>query len=78
MLDQLDELILDQERFTEVITSYKINVRALGNWVTWRGRSRCRSTASSSIPPIPIRRPQRNGWGAKTWHEIVTAVLFLS
>lgn len=34
MRDQLDELIYDQERFTEVITSYKINVRACGNWIT--------------------------------------------
>lgn len=34
MRDQLDELIDDQERFTEVISSYKINVRACGNWIT--------------------------------------------
>lgn len=34
MYDQLEELIFDQERFTEVITSYKINVRAVGNWIT--------------------------------------------
>ena len=34
MIDQLEELIEDQERFTEVITSYKINVRACGNWIT--------------------------------------------
>lgn len=34
MSDQLDELIFDQERFTEVIGSYKTNVRACGNWIT--------------------------------------------
>ncbi|MBQ9143089.1 MAG: extracellular solute-binding protein [Lachnospiraceae bacterium] len=34
MDDQLDELIEDQERFTEVISSYKVNVRACGNWIT--------------------------------------------
>ena len=34
MNDQLKELILDQERFTEVISSYKVNVRACGNWIT--------------------------------------------
>lgn len=34
MRDQLDELIKDQERFTKVISSYKINVRALGTWIT--------------------------------------------
>ena len=34
MSDQLEELIDDQERFTEVISSYKVNVRACGNWIT--------------------------------------------
>lgn len=34
MRDQLDELIEDQERFVEVISSYKVNVRACGNWIT--------------------------------------------
>ena len=34
MQDQLDELIADQERFVEVLNSYKINVRACGNWIT--------------------------------------------
>ena len=34
MDDQLTELIKDQERFTEVLSSYKTNVRACGNWIT--------------------------------------------
>ena len=34
MDDQLKELIEDQERFTEVLSSYKTNVRACGNWIT--------------------------------------------
>ncbi len=34
MFDQLDELIDDNERFTEVIASYKANVRACGNWIS--------------------------------------------
>lgn len=34
MRDQLDELIEDQERFVEVIASYKVNMRATGNWIT--------------------------------------------
>ncbi len=34
MDDQLRELIEDQERFTEVLSSYKTNVRACGNWIT--------------------------------------------
>ncbi len=34
MRDQLDKLIEDEEYFVRVITSYKINVRALGTWIT--------------------------------------------
>ena len=34
MRDQLDDLIADNEYFVRTITSYKINVRALGTWIT--------------------------------------------
>lgn len=34
MRDQLNELIEDEEYFVRVIGSYKINVRACGNWVS--------------------------------------------
>lgn len=34
MRDQLDELVKDPERFVKVISSFKINVRALGTWIT--------------------------------------------
>lgn len=34
MRDQLNSLIKDQERFTKLIKSYKINVRACGTWIT--------------------------------------------
>jgi len=34
MRDQLTQLIKDQEDFIKVITSYKVNVRACGNWIT--------------------------------------------
>jgi ABC-type glycerol-3-phosphate transport system substrate-binding protein len=34
MRDQLNDLINDEEYFVRVITAYKINVRALGNWIT--------------------------------------------
>lgn len=34
MRDQLDDLIKDNEYFVRVVTSYKINVRALGTWIT--------------------------------------------
>lgn len=34
MRDQLDDLIRDGEYFVKVIGTYKINVRACGNWIT--------------------------------------------
>ncbi|MGN1148435.1 MAG: extracellular solute-binding protein [Lachnospiraceae bacterium] len=34
MRDQLDDLIEDAEYFVRTISSYKINVRALGTWIT--------------------------------------------
>ncbi len=34
MRDQLDYLIADEERFVKVISTYKQNVRACGNWIT--------------------------------------------
>ena len=34
MRDQLIDLLKDEERFTKVISTYKTNVRACGNWIT--------------------------------------------
>ena len=34
MRDQLDDLIEDNDDFVKVISSYKVNVRACGNWIT--------------------------------------------
>ena len=34
MRDQLDDLIKDEEYFVRTISSYKVNVRALGTWIT--------------------------------------------
>lgn len=34
MYDQLDELIYNQEKFSEILSSFKTNVRACGNWIT--------------------------------------------
>ncbi|HPJ03695.1 MAG TPA: extracellular solute-binding protein, partial [Candidatus Limiplasma sp.] len=70
MLDQLDELIDDQERFTEVISSFKINVRALGNWVTQVLPQPLQIDRiyihSADTPPVL----EKNGWGARAWHEL--------
>lgn len=34
MRDQVDELIKDQERFVKVISTFRINIRATGTWIT--------------------------------------------
>ena len=34
MKDQLDYLIEDEERFVKVVSTYKLNVRACGTWIT--------------------------------------------
>lgn len=34
MRDQVDELIEDQERFVKVISTFRINIRATGTWIT--------------------------------------------
>lgn len=70
MHDQLRELIADQERFTEVISSYKVNVRACGNWIT-----------QVLTQPLQIDRlyihsadvkpeAENNGWFSRAFFEI--------
>lgn len=34
MRDQLNDLIADQEHFTKIIASYRVNARACGTWIT--------------------------------------------
>ncbi len=70
MNDQLDELIEDQERFTEVISSYKVNVRACGNWITQvLGQplqlDRIMIYSADSQPKI-----EKSGWFASLIYEI--------
>lgn len=70
MRDQLDELIEDQERFTEVISSYKVNVRACGNWITQvLGQplqlDRIHIYSADSKPEI-----SKDNWFARAWYEI--------
>lgn len=70
MYDQLDELIFDQERFTEVITSYKINVRAVGNWITQvlsQPLEADRIYIHSSDTRIRI---DHGDWGSSALHEL--------
>lgn len=70
MRDQLDELIFDQERFTEVISSYKVNVRACGNWISQV------ITQPLQIDRIYIYSPdvkpaiEHSSWFSRIWFEI--------
>jgi ABC-type glycerol-3-phosphate transport system substrate-binding protein len=70
MSDQLEELIEDEERFTEVISSYKVNVRACGNWITQvlpqpLQIDRLMIYSSDSKPKI-----ESSGWFSRAGYEI--------
>lgn len=70
MHDQLLELIEDQERFTEVISSYKTNVRACGNWITQvlgmpLQIDRIYVHSADQVPGI-----ERSGWLDGVKHEL--------
>ena len=52
MRDQLDDLIKDNEYFVRVITSYKINVRACGNWSIRLYACHLNDTAVNVIEPL--------------------------
>lgn len=70
MHDQLLELIEDQERFIEVISSYKTNVRACGNWITQvlgmpLQIDRIYVHSADQVPGI-----ERSGWLDGVKHEL--------
>ena len=70
MTDQLEELIKDNERFSEVISSYKVNVRACGNWITQvldQSLQVDRITVSSPDVKVKI---QKDIFFARLWFEI--------
>lgn len=70
MRDQLNDLIKDGDYFVRVLSSYKTNVRALGNWIT--------SAISQplALDSICISSPDTEtafkeaGFFKKLWHEI--------
>lgn len=70
MRDQLDELIYDQERFTEVLSSYKINVRATANWITQVISQPLQLDRLYVYSPDCDIRVEKTGFWAGLWHEI--------
>lgn len=70
MRDQLDELIYDQERFTEVLDSYKINVRATANWITQVIAQPLQLDRIYVYSPNVSIKVEHNGFFSRLWHEI--------
>lgn len=70
MRDQLDELIYDQERFTEVLATYKVNVRATANWITQVISQPLQLDRLYVYSPGSEIRVEKIGFWAGLWHEI--------
>ncbi|MGN1156387.1 MAG: extracellular solute-binding protein, partial [Agathobacter sp.] len=70
MRDQLDELIYDQERFSEVLSAYKINVRATANWITQVIDQPLQLDRIYIYSPEEKIKIENNGFFAGLWHEI--------
>ena len=70
MSDQLEELIEDQERFTEVIGSYKVNVRATASWITQVIDQPLQLDRIYVYSPDEDVQIAKTGFFAGLWHEI--------
>lgn len=70
MSDQLAELIKDQERFTEVISSFKINVRATASWITQVIDQPLQLDRIYIYSPDEDVEITKTGFFAGLWHEI--------
>jgi len=70
MSDQLEELIFDQERFTEVMASYKINVRATATWITQVIDQPLQLDRLYVYSPDQKIQIGKTGFFAGLWHEL--------
>lgn len=70
MSDQLEELIYDQERFTEVLSSYKINVRATANWITQVVEQPLQLDRIYIYSPDETVKIEKRGFFSGLWYEI--------
>lgn len=70
MSDQLDELIYDQERFTEVMASFKINVRATATWITQVIDQPLQLDRLYIYSPDMDVEIEKDGFFAGLWHEL--------
>ena len=70
MRDQLDELIYDQERFTEVMASFKVNIRATATWITQVIDQPLQLDRLYVYSPDAEPQIRKTGFFAGLWHEI--------
>lgn len=70
MSDQLDELIFDQERFTEVMASFKVNVRATATWITQVIDQPLQLDRIYVYSPDEAIQIEKTGFFPGLWHEI--------
>ncbi|MBR3306597.1 MAG: extracellular solute-binding protein [Lachnospiraceae bacterium] len=70
MRDQLDELIYDQERFTEVLSSYKGNVRACGNWISQVIAQPLQVDRIYVYSPDAVPEIGHSNWLSGAWFEL--------
>lgn len=70
MRDQLDELIYDQERFTEVMASFKINVRAAATWITQVIDQPLQLDRIYIYSPGASLEIEKTGFWNGLWHEV--------
>lgn len=70
MSDQLEELIYDQERFTEVIASFKVNVRAAATWITQVIDQPLQLDRIYVYSPDCKVNVEKTGFFAGLWHEL--------
>lgn len=69
MSDQLEELVKDPERFVKVISSYKVNVRALGTWVTSALEQPLQLDTIYITAPGTSTKVKNNGFWSKIFYE---------
>ena len=70
MSDQLEELIYDQERFTEVMASFKVNVRATATWITQVIDQPLQLDRLYVYSPDVDVKFEKDGFFAGLWHEL--------
>ena len=70
MSDQLEELIFDQERFTEVMASFKVNVRATATWITQVIDQPLQLDRLYVYSPDQDVAIEKGGFFAGLWHEL--------